>query len=362
MKSILLIIDTLSGGGAEIVVIRLALALQKKGHKVDILIFNDKIEHSLDKGLNIVNLHLNKPRGIKKIFFRIKCAYLLQKYINKIQNVAPIDLIISNLPESDYVVNNIIHPNIHYCIHNSFFTSYVSRKSGFSRWFKKLRLRLFYSGKNLIFVSNGVKDEMVSKLGVIPNRFAVINNPFPISSIQLLANHSLNQINYKYFIHVGRFNKQKRHDRLFSLFKKSGTNCKLVLLGDGSHEQRAYIKQQISLNKLDDDVILKGFKENPFPYIKNAQALLVTSDYEGLPTVIIESLVCGTPVISVDCPSGPREILGEFMSDCLFHLEDADGFAKKILEFSYFKPPIPLSISQKYSDINIVDKYINHCF
>jgi glycosyltransferase involved in cell wall biosynthesis len=362
MKSILLIVDSLSGGGAEIVVIRLALAFQKKGHNVNIIIFKPLIEHALNESINIINLNINKSHGFKGIFFRMKCVKQLKKAITEIEKVSPIDVIISNLPETDRVVNYIIHPNIHYCIHNSFFTSYVSRKSGIKRFFKKFRLRLFYSGKNLIFVSNGVKDEMVSKLGVIPNRFAVINNPFPISSIQLLANQSLNQIKYNYFIHVGRFNKQKRHDRLFSLFKKSGTNCKLVLLGDGSHEQRAYIKQQISLNKLDDDVILMGFKENPFPYIKNAQALLVTSDYEGLPTVIIESLVCGTPVISVDCPSGPREILGEYMSDCLFHLEDADGFAKKILQLSYFKPPIPLSISQKYSDINIVDKYINHCF
>jgi N-acetylgalactosamine-N,N'-diacetylbacillosaminyl-diphospho-undecaprenol 4-alpha-N-acetylgalactosaminyltransferase len=75
------------------------------------------------------------------------------------------------------------------------------------------------------------------------------------------------------------------------------------------------------------DVFFGGFHQNPFKFIGRSKVFVLTSETEGLPTVILEALACGVPVISVDCPSGPREILAP-ESLFNFQLNDKVEFAK----------------------------------
>src|SRR5690606_32684391 len=109
-----------------------------------------------------------------------------------------------------------------------------------------------------------------------------------------------------------------------------GVTTPLVLLGKGKGDQEARLRDSISELGLADRVMLLGYKTNPYPYIKNARALILTSDAEGLPRVLIEALLLGTPVISVDCPSGPREILRGVLSDFLIPMEDESALASAI--------------------------------
>jgi glycosyltransferase involved in cell wall biosynthesis len=86
-------------------------------------------------------------------------------------------------------------------------------------------------------------------------------------------------------------------------------NEKLVLLTKGSSAIKCKLQKLVKTLKIEDRVVFAGFKSNPYPYVKHAKLMVLSSAYEGLPTVILESLVLGTPVISTDCESGPREIL-----------------------------------------------------
>ncbi|HDR1501899.1 TPA: glycosyltransferase, partial [Pasteurella multocida] len=106
---------------------------------------------------------------------------------------------------------------------------------------------------------------------------------------------------------------------------------KLYIVGDG--ECREKLEKQIESLNLQEDCFLLGNKDNPYPLIKNAKLFLHTSLKEGLPTVILESMACGTPVISMDCPTGPKEILrgGEFGG--LVNLGDENAFIQKTLSF-----------------------------
>jgi glycosyltransferase involved in cell wall biosynthesis len=180
-----------------------------------------------------------------------------------------------------------------------------------------------YKDKKIITVSKGIKETLVSKFKTNPSNVTVIYNPFDFEEI--LKKSIEFDVDFDYVVHVGRFHPQKRHDILFESFKKMNTDLKLVLLCHESEE----LKNLIENYALKDRVVVIGFKQNPYPYIKKAKLLILTSDYEGLPTVLIEALSLNVPVVSTNCPTGPREILKDDLSQFLCKYQDTDDIAEK---------------------------------
>jgi len=137
-----------------------------------------------------------------------------------------------------------------------------------------------------------------------------------------------------YFLQVSRLTQQKQPEHLVDIYhklKQRGIKEKLYFIGNG--EKIELIKQKIKEYKLENDVILLGQIENPYPFFKNAKLFVHTAKYEGLPTVLLESLAFGTPVISYDCPTGPKDILGKNSEyGELIPLNDKDEFVEKVYE------------------------------
>ncbi len=197
------------------------------------------------------------------------------------------------------------------------------------RLVNKMIGRIYSYASYIVSVSYGVQNFLSTRYKFNNQLLKVIYNPFDIHSIEIKSRGdiepTLKEIfaNYKTVVNVGRFTRQKGHEHLIRIFaklvKKYGTRYKLLLLGDGPDKekivkqiQEAGLKVGIGDNfDRSANVILLGFRENPYKYIANSDLFLSTSLWEGLPSVIIESLVCGTPVIHSDCPSGPREILAD---------------------------------------------------
>src|SRR5690606_34416961 len=102
----------------------------------------------------------------------------------------------------------------------------------------------------------------------------------------------------------------KQVDLLLGCYAKSMLSAKeirLVILGDGVRlEEMKNLANKLNISDLVD---FKGFEPNPENYLKNALFTVLTSKYEGLPTVLVESLLMKTPVISFDCETGPNEII-----------------------------------------------------
>ncbi|MCX9469374.1 glycosyltransferase, partial [Vibrio cholerae] len=117
-------------------------------------------------------------------------------------------------------------------------------------------------------------------------------------------------MNKKYFLIVGSLCKRKRVDIAIKSFSRlnHGDEYKLLIVGDG--EEKSNLKVLVDNLGVSKNVLFLGNQENPYSYMKNAMATLLTSESEGLPRVLVESLIVGTPVISSDCPTGPRELLG----------------------------------------------------
>ena len=117
------------------------------------------------------------------------------------------------------------------------------------------------------------------------------------------------------------------------------------------------INDLIKKHSLADKVVVPGFQTNPYPWIKYARLLVLSSRYEGFGNVLIEALALGTPVLSTDC-GGPNEILSEGMLDCLVPNGELKPLAKKIHSF-YSKPPHINSESlHRFDAIYIAKEYL----
>lgn len=157
-------------------------------------------------------------------------------------------------------------------------------------------------------------EETVKQLKLENKTIKRIYNPLEIQRIhdkmQQVRPEDEALLNDNYILQVARLHPIKNHLEMLDIYaqlKQKGIPHKLYILGDG--EQREALAQRIQELGLEQDCLLLGANSNPYPFMKNAKLFIHTSHSEGLPTVFLESMACGTPVVSYDCPTGPREIL-----------------------------------------------------
>ena len=131
-------------------------------------------------------------------------------------------------------------------------------------------------------------------------------------------------------VSVGRLQAMKDFPTLIRAFAlvRQQMPIRLAILGEG--EERSRLQQSIDELGLTSEIALLGFVNNPHAYVSKAAACVMSSVVEGLPTVLIEALAVGTPVISTDCPSGPAEILDSGKYGTLVPMGDCKALAKAI--------------------------------
>jgi glycosyltransferase involved in cell wall biosynthesis len=139
---------------------------------------------------------------------------------------------------------------------------------------------------------------------------------------------------------------QKRHDLLLEAWREANPGMRLVLLTRPDERLHALIARL----GLQGQVLLPGFQVNPYPWMRAARLLVLSSDHEGLPNVLIESLACGTPVVSTDCPSGPREILTGPLARFLVPVGDARRLAAAISDALHAPPDLAGVDLSRYSE------------
>jgi glycosyltransferase involved in cell wall biosynthesis len=187
-----------------------------------------------------------------------------------------------------------------------------------------------------IGVSGGVVDDIARLSHMRRSVFEVINNPVPMRSpppaATLAAVDKLWGVPHgKRIVTVGSLKAQKNHLLLLQAFAKIGaSDARLMLVGDGSGKP-VLIELAKELG-VGDQVIFAGFQPDPTPFYVSADLFVLSSDHEGLPTVLIESLACGTPVVSTDCPSGPSEILDHGRYGRLVPVRDPDALSQAMTE------------------------------
>ena len=335
-KHVGMIIDSLSGGGAEKVVLELAASMSRKGCRVCIFALKELVSYPLNDDFKVifplsgnsgsVRGWFNEPRLSQQLFNAIRAEE---------KRHGDFDLSLIHLYESYSLASNLPLKNAFYVIHNSYQRELKREaRMGPLKYFYQRRILKRLSGKNLIAVSDGVKQELEQSTLFKPSSVKRIYNPFDIKSIQNLALQNDTEIDTnkqdigKYILHVGRAARAKRHDVLFEALKYVDKQYRLVCLSENVKKLSKLAKQF----KVEDRVLLPGFTQNPYRWMKNADITVLSSDFEGLPMVLIESLICDTKIVSTDCNFGPREIMRNGLSRFLCERENPEALGKKINE------------------------------
>lgn len=306
--------------GVQVVTVRLARLLQAKGHDVEIITLFHDIELPQLDDLTISCLDIPTPvRCERTMLTRFKAWY----------HDAEFDYLIAPHSESIKLIAHFSDSRLIPFIHNSDECSY-NQRSFFKRFRYRTRLAKRLKGKHVISVSESIRKFTTQCCGGRLLSANVLYNPFDVETIRHYACEKEGlTIPEEYVLFVGRLEKQKRVDRLLNAFScVKNPTIKLVILGEGSLELA--LKRQAEQLNLGERVLFKKFDTNPYPIIKEAKAVVLTSDHEGLPTVIIEALILGTVALSVNCPSGPDEILTGELSKYLIHSYDEHIIAEHI--------------------------------
>ena len=339
---VLIIIDGLPGGGAEKVVLTLCKGLQSTETDVTLISLRDVCHYPIPENVTYKVVADNSRSPWRKLTELSRRARQLDQAIDECeQEKGKFDLILSNLHKTDRIVmkSHIYGSDrLWFCIHGILSTTYLGHRKGLDRWNKRRKMAAVYHNKNVVTVSEAVGLDLKNNILATTRKLEVINNPFNIAEIEALADEPCEMAGQDYLVHVGRFHVQKRHDRLLKAYAQSNLQTPLMLIGTGSEDYINKIKKLASHLNITDRVIFAGFKANPFSYIKHAKQLILSSDSEGFGNVLVESLICGTPVVSTACPGGPVEILEKTGMERGLAEVNVESLGQKILEV-YNNPP-----------------------
>ncbi|MGK4198488.1 glycosyltransferase [Fusobacterium sp. HC1336] len=315
-KRILILIYNLNGGGAEKVLIKILEKINLEKFEIDLFlikkegVYVEYFEKNLKERINLItpydNLsdnkiinYLQKKITHKQVKRSLKNPLKFKKFIKR-----KYDTVISFLEGMSTVYLSEIECNnkiawIHADLAYHRLMSFEKEKNIYSKYNK------------IICVSGQVKDSFLKLYPEYKDKIKVIYNPIDSKEIIEKSQEKIERFKNDIFtfISVGRLVKQKGFDILLKAHKlllEEGILNNLVILGEGS--ERENLEKYIKQNKLENTVKLFGFKKNPYPYIKQADAYVLSSKYEGYPLVLCEALVLNKKIVASDC-TGVMEIL-----------------------------------------------------
>ena len=332
MKKIALLGPNLeSPGGVNVVVKFLGKGFEKAGFEVHYFpVGKTKIKDS--EFIHPVNSDNKKAQFIG-----------LKKQIEKF----PCDYYIANNLRTNFLLSKLNIKNSFHVFHQG---KVLENKNFYTRLKQRFRFSKIYKNQNLIFLNKCYRDEFLKKYSYIkPKSVSIIPNPFDFDLIREKANEF--EVKGNYIVAVGRLSKEKNFDYLIKAYKLSNIKEELWLVGDGP--LRGDLEKLVKSLNLEGKVKFLGWQKNPYPFIKNAKLLCMSSTFEAFSNVIVESLIVNTPVIATDIKCGPRDILGS--DEYLIPLNDEEFFARKIKDLKDKKVNINID---RFRVENVVKRYI----
>lgn len=357
-KQFAIYLPSLYGGGAERVMLNLAHGLAGCGYAVDLVLAQAKGPYLSDVhgGIRLVDLKASRV---------LTSLPALARYLRREQPEA----LLSALDYANVVAlwaRRLAGVPCRLLVteHNT-----LSRSAGNSaKWRHRMvphLVKRFYPwADHVIATSVGVADDLSQMTGLPRERIKILYNPVVTPELQEKARAPLNHPWFEagqppVVLAVGRLTKQKDFPALIQAFAqvRQTRPARLLILGEGP--DRPALEALAKKLSLGSDIAMPGFVENPYAYMSRASLYVLSSRWEGLPTVLIEALCCGAPVIATDCPSGPREILADGLYGLLVPLENVTALAQAIDAGLEGKTPHPTEESwHPYSFEAVVEKYI----
>ena len=272
----------------------------------------------------------NKKKFLSKLLYPLLLTYeriYMKKWLKKYFVKNKYDVVIDFDMSLGKYLDEIPYPKIGW-VHFTLTSKKGRKKERFEKRLKKY--------EKIVVICDEMKEEIKKLFGIEDKKIVRLYNPFDVDNINNKLheeNHIDKKINLEeeYLVGVSRLAKGKGREDLIEIYynlKKRGIKEKLYLIGDGA--QRLELEDLIKKLELEKDVILLGQQKNPYIYMKNAKLFLHPSYGEGLPTVFLESMICKTPVIAYDCPTGPKDILENGRYGVLVKTGDKKQFEEEI--------------------------------
>lgn len=356
---IALVTSSMAGGGAQRAVAKLATGLVRRGYDVDLVLAHAVGPYLAEVPAEVRVVDLDVPRVAAAVVplarylrrERPAVVFSVLDYVNVVSVVAralsrvDVRLVVS---ERNTVSAAVAH---------------TSRRR--TELMPRLIRWAYPRADAVVAVSQGVASDLVEVCGIEASHVHVLNNPVVTPETARMRSEPvdhpwLRDPTLPVVLAVGRLVPQKDFGTLLEAFAiaRHSRAARLVILGEGS--QRAALEETARRLGIADDVDLPGFCPNPYPAMAAADVFVLSSAWEGSPGVLIEAMSCGTPVLSTDCPSGPRQILDGGRWGRLVPVGDAQAMANGLVDAVDGRvPPPPTESWAAYEQDMVVGTYLD---
>jgi glycosyltransferase involved in cell wall biosynthesis len=351
------LISSLSGGGAEGVCVTVASGIAEAGIDTDLVVLNlDRATYRerVSAKVNLVSLNVSQAR------------YAFLPLIRHLNNSKPDVVLAFNYELALIMV--LIRPFLRFkcqlIARNINTLSQSLNNDGASlkqRVIRALMVRLYSRVDHIVNQCEAMRSDLLNELPIAAVKTSVIYNPVN-SYIETKANRELDskQDGQPFILCAGRLTEQKAFDlaiHAFALFSEHFPDYRLKIVGQGA--LAADLKEVAQLKGVVDKVDFEGFQGDIYPYYAGAEFTLLTSLYEGFPNVLVESITAGTPIVAVNCASGPAEIVVDAANGYLVDSRSAQDIANVMMKAAGTDWPRAnvLATATQYSGRNIIAKW-----
>ncbi len=313
---IAIITSSLGIGGAERAAAQLSVMLDELGYDVHIVSVLDHIEYEYRGKL----LNLGKLKNADdSTIGRLKRLLHLKKYLDSHDFHRIIDCRTRTITWSELIISRWLYEPAKtiYMVHSYKIDFYFPQNKTIAKY-------IYRKSPYIVAVSDDIKSAIESKYGY--KNVIRIYNPVDENLFDIKVNATVAD---RYILSYGRIDDEvKNFSLLIESYAKSelpAQNVLLYIMGDGKDKQM--LVDKVSSLELSEKIIFLPRRENPFAIVKSALFTVLTSRFEGFPLAIVESLALGVPVVSVDCKSGPRELITHEQNGLLVENNNARALA-----------------------------------
>jgi glycosyltransferase involved in cell wall biosynthesis len=351
-------LPSLRGGGAERVIINLVEGITARGLPVDVVLaaaegtFLDRLPPSV----RVVDLRAGRVLRSFGPLVRYLRRERPKALVSSLTHANVIALVAARLARRGTPVIATVH--------NTMSESTPQQRSLLPGLWPTLVRTCYPWASCVVAVSRGAADDLAHTTGLARDEIEVVYNPVITSSLMSLAQQRsdhpwLASGQPPVILGVGRLTRQKDFPTLVRGFAEVRRRrpVRLIILGEG--EDRPALEALAAELGVASDVALPGFRDNAATYMAGAALFVLSSAWEGLPTVLIEALAAGAQVVSTDCPSGPREILQGGRLGALVPVGDPAALAAAMADaLDAPADPVPAAALNPFTRDAAVDHYL----